>query len=103
MKQLQELTCLPWTLMILWEAVLQAHLHSALFASVCVDCPQLLPAAFSWTPGPLMYLRIIRGIAVCLRMSVENGVRVVVGIELHGFSAYRADDGVCVSGSSFLT
>lgn len=88
--------------MIIWEAVLQAHLQAALFASVCVDCPQLLSAALSWAPGPLMHFRIVGWIAVGLRMPVKNGVRVVGGVELHCFCANRADDGVCVLGPSFL-
>ena len=99
-ERLQRLTCLPRTLMVFWEAVFQAHLRVALFARICVDCSQLLSAAFSRAPGSLMYFRIVCRIAVCLRMPVKHGVRVVVSIELYCFSAYRADDGVCVSGSS---
>ena len=88
--------------MIIWEAVLQTHLRAALFASICIDCPQLLSAALSWAPGPLMHFRIVGWIAVCLCMPVKNGVRVVGDIELHCFGANRADYGACVLGPSFL-
>lgn len=96
------LTCLPWTLMSIWEAMLQAHLCAAFFASVRVDCSQLFSAPFRWALGSLVHFRIICWVAVCLRMSVKNGVRVISCSELHSFGAYRTHDCVCISGSSFL-